>query len=167
MHERQLTLRNVNDVARRQRTVADHPLIAHRRPVATVQIADRPLAIGQEHLRVIPAGSIILHNNLVGGGPTDRDRPTRNEPEYVGPFRTFTDDQISQHLYQLILTHRACSSHNPHISPATRPFPNLNRDRMLLAFEGGQGYCGKELARSRRPVSARRVRTGGLPDHCV
>jgi len=47
---------------------------------------------GTRTVLAIPAGAIIFHDDLIGRGTTDRDGPSRNQPEHVRPLRAFADD---------------------------------------------------------------------------
>ena len=94
MHKGHLTMGNADYIASRQSIVALDLLTANQCPVAAAKVANRPATAGQKDLGVIATTAIILDHYLVGRSPADRNRPTRCQPEYVGPFRSFANDEI-------------------------------------------------------------------------
>ena len=86
-------------VARLKLIIRLNTLVADDCPVTTLQIAQGPMAGGMENLRMVAATTFVFDDNLVGGSTADGHRLTGNEPEDVGPFGTFPNDQIGNHEF--------------------------------------------------------------------
>ena len=95
--ERQLRVRHANDVARREGLIPTNWGIFHGGPVAGVEIANGPDALGQEDFGMIPAAAIILYHNLVGRRAADRNVLPLDQAENVRPFGPLANNQICDH----------------------------------------------------------------------
>ena len=90
----ELRFADADHLARRQDAISRDQFVSYGRAIAAIQVANDPIAVGQEHFGMAAAATFVLEHDLVGRRTTDRDRLSRNKPEHVGPFRAFADDEI-------------------------------------------------------------------------
>ena len=84
-----------------QLVVVLNPLAVDERAVAAIEIAQRPLALRLKHFGVVAAAALVLDDDRVGRRTADRDRLAVDQPEHVGPFRAFANNQVCRHRIQM------------------------------------------------------------------
>ena len=94
MDEHQLRVTQADHVAGVQRHVALDQLVAHHGAVAAFQVADHPLFVLAEDLRVMAAAAFVLEHDLIGWGTAQRHRLAGDQPEHVAPLRPLADDEV-------------------------------------------------------------------------
>ena len=97
MDEGQLRIADPHHVARLERVIGVDPHAVDHRAIATVQIAERPLALRLKHLGVIAAAAFVLDDDGIGRRPAHRDRFAVHQTEHVRPLGAFANYEVCRH----------------------------------------------------------------------
>ncbi len=112
--------------------VAVYTTTADHRPVAALQVPQRPTSLGQKHFGMAAAGPFVLDDDLIGRSSANGHRASRHQSEDVRPLGPLANDQVSQHLL-LAFCHRGGQLVNKGtIGP---------NDHAVQYICPGSGYC--------------------------
>jgi hypothetical protein len=101
MDERHLRMSDTNYFARLQFVVAFNAVFTDQRSVPAVQVSQNPSSLRKKYFGVMATATFIFNYDLIGWRPTDCYRPSFDESKNVSPLRTFSNDEISEHLFEI------------------------------------------------------------------